>query len=48
MTGAYASIEQMSEHESGPHFDMWALGVTAYILMAGKLPYEQSSHSKRE
>jgi len=27
---------------------MWALGVTAYRLMAGKLPYEQSSHSERE
>ncbi len=36
------------EQDATPLFDMWALGVTAYRLMAGKLPYEQSSHSERE
>ena len=43
MTGAYVSIEQMSEQESGPHFDMWALGIMAYRMIVGEEPYKYSN-----
>ena len=35
----YASLEQMDDQEAHPSFDVWALGITIYQLMAGKLPY---------
>jgi serine/threonine protein kinase len=34
--------------DATPLFDIWAIGVTAYRMMAGKLPFEQISDSKRE
>ena len=43
MTDAYASIEQMSELEAAPHFDMWALGVMAYRMMLGEEPYRYNN-----
>jgi serine/threonine protein kinase len=38
MTPAYASIEQMRRKKPEPYFDMWALGVTIYRMIAGKVP----------
>ena len=38
MTPAYASIEQIRQQKAEPYFDMWALGVTIYRMIAGKVP----------
>jgi serine/threonine protein kinase len=38
MTPAYASIEQMNQQKAEPYFDLWALGVTIYRMIAGKVP----------
>ena len=38
MTDAQASVEQMSELEAAPHFDMRALGVMVYRMMLGEEP----------
>ena len=43
MTDAYASIEQMSELEAAPHFDMWALGVIVYRMMLGEEPFRYNN-----
>jgi serine/threonine protein kinase len=43
MTDAYASIEQMSELEAAPHFDMWALGVMIYRMMLGEEPFRYNN-----
>jgi serine/threonine protein kinase len=37
-TPPYASLEQLKGDEAEPYFDMWAVGVTIYRMMAGKLP----------
>ncbi len=41
MTPFYASLEQLNEEEAHSSFDIWALGITLYTLMAKKLPYLQ-------
>jgi serine/threonine protein kinase len=38
MTPQYASVEQIWCQEAEPYFDMWAVGVTIYRMMTGKLP----------
>lgn len=42
-TAAYLSPEQARGEPAGPKSDMYALGVVAYQLMAGRLPYEAAS-----
>jgi serine/threonine protein kinase len=34
MTPFYASLEQINEEEAHPSFDIWALGIILYHLMA--------------
>jgi eukaryotic-like serine/threonine-protein kinase len=42
-TAAYLSPEQARGEPAGPGSDLYALGVVAYQLMAGRLPYEAAS-----
>ncbi len=42
-TAAYLAPEQASGGEVGPAADMYGLGVVAYQLLAGRLPYEAGS-----
>ncbi len=42
-TAAYLSPEQARGEPAGPQSDLYALGVVAYQLMAGRLPYEAAS-----
>jgi serine/threonine-protein kinase len=42
-TAAYLSPEQARGEPAGPASDLYALGVVAFQLMAGRLPYEASS-----
>jgi serine/threonine protein kinase len=42
-TAAYLSPEQARGEPAGPPSDLYALGVVAYQLMAGRLPYEAAS-----
>jgi serine/threonine-protein kinase len=45
-TAAYLSPEQARGAEAGPRADIYSLGVVAYQLLAGRLPYEASSLSE--
>jgi serine/threonine-protein kinase len=45
-TAAYLSPEQARGEEAGPRADLYSLGVVAYQLVAGRLPYEASSLSE--
>jgi serine/threonine-protein kinase len=45
-TAAYLSPEQARGEEAGPRADIYSLGVVAYQLMSGRLPYEASSLSE--
>jgi len=47
MTPFFASLEQLSYEKSGPSFDIWALGIILYNLMAKKLPFPEESDVKR-
>jgi serine/threonine-protein kinase len=42
-TAAYLSPEQAQGKEAGPPSDIYSLGVCAYQLLTGRLPYEYSS-----
>jgi serine/threonine-protein kinase len=42
-TAAYLSPEQARGEPAGPPSDLYALGVVAYQLMAGRLPYQATS-----
>jgi eukaryotic-like serine/threonine-protein kinase len=42
-TAAYLAPEQARGEPAGPGSDLYALGVVAYQLMAGRLPYEAAS-----
>jgi eukaryotic-like serine/threonine-protein kinase len=42
-TAAYLAPEQARGEEAGPPADMYALGVVAYQLISGRLPYEANS-----
>ena len=42
-TAAYLSPEQARGEPAGPRSDLYALGVVAYQLLAGRLPYEAAS-----
>ena len=42
-TAAYLAPEQASGAEVGPQADLYGLGVVAYQLLAGRLPYEAGS-----
>jgi serine/threonine-protein kinase len=42
-TAAYLAPEQARGEEAGPRADLYSLGVVAYQLMSGRLPYEASS-----
>jgi eukaryotic-like serine/threonine-protein kinase len=45
-TAAYLSPEQARGEEAGPRADLYSLGVVAYQLMSGRLPYEANSLSE--
>jgi len=45
-TAAYLAPEQARGEEAGPRADMYSLGVVAYQLLSGRLPYEATSLSE--
>jgi len=45
-TAAYLAPEQARGEASGPRSDLYALGVVAYQLLSGRLPYEAASLSE--
>jgi serine/threonine protein kinase len=45
-TAAYLAPEQARGEEAGPRADLYSLGVVAYQLMSGRLPYEANSLSE--
>jgi serine/threonine-protein kinase len=45
-TAAYLAPEQARGEEAGPAADLYSLGVVAYQLLSGRLPYEASSLSE--
>jgi serine/threonine protein kinase len=47
MTPFYASLEQLNEDKAHPSFDIWALGIILYTLMAKKVPFDQVGILKR-
>lgn len=47
MSGFYASIEQLELEDAHPSFDIWAVGITLYTMMARKEPFTQIASSKR-
>jgi hypothetical protein len=47
MSAKYACIEQLELEEAHPAFDIWAIGINLYTLMAKKEPYTQLSVNKR-
>jgi serine/threonine-protein kinase len=45
-TAAYLAPEQARGEEAGPRADIYSLGVVAYQLLSGRLPYDASSLSE--
>ena len=45
-TAAYLAPEQARGEEAGPRADLYSLGVVAYQLLCGRLPYEANSLSE--
>jgi serine/threonine protein kinase len=45
-TASYLAPEQARGEEAGPRADLYSLGVVAYQLMCGRLPYEATSLSE--
>jgi eukaryotic-like serine/threonine-protein kinase len=45
-TAAYLAPEQARGEEAGPRADLYSLGVVAYQLLSGRLPYEAGSLSE--
>jgi serine/threonine protein kinase len=47
MSAFYASIEQLEEEKAHTSFDIWAIGIILYYLIARKEPFTQFSIVKR-
>ena len=47
MTPFYASIEQILQEPAHPAFDVWAIGITLYTLMAKVEPFPITAVGKR-
>ena len=47
MSAFYACFEQLELEEAHPAFDIWAIGINLYTLMAKKEPYTQPGINKR-
>jgi serine/threonine protein kinase len=47
MTPFYASFEQLNEEDAHSSFDIWAIGIILYTLIAKKEPYTQIGIAKR-
>jgi eukaryotic-like serine/threonine-protein kinase len=45
-TAAYLAPEQAAGEEAGPRADLYSLGVVAYQLLSGRLPYEAQSRTE--
>lgn len=45
-TALYASLEQINEENAHSAFDIWALGIILYTLMAKKEPFPQKESLK--
>ena len=47
MTPFYASLEQLDHKDAHPSFDIWALGIILYTLMAKTEPFKEFNIRKR-
>lgn len=43
-TPLYIAPEMLNENSSGPHSDLWALGVIIYELMTGRSPWKGTTN----
>ena len=45
MSRFYVPLEQAAKFDAHPSYDIWALGIIGYTLMAKKEPYPQEDSS---